>query len=241
MPICRHCGRLYRGLACPCRKLAAQERRRVAAMESGAGLATAFSQRDARWRQCKLGTGRLSIGHAGCLVCAVASAVCDLTGNKKVGPGWLNDWLREGGGYYDDNLLVWRALEPLGIRVEHLVRCEDVAAPVDQLRGALDQGRAVIVKVDFSPVTPPLDEHWVRALRFEAEAEDLYVMDPWQEPGNEHVMLLKQYGQSDWNLARAIYGFAVLAHAPELRFDAGGPDGCAWFWDVSRDSNKGAA
>jgi len=43
-------------------------------------MATCFSQRDGRWARQYVGSGRLNISRVGCLLCAVASVVCDATG-----------------------------------------------------------------------------------------------------------------------------------------------------------------
>jgi hypothetical protein len=169
---------------------------------------TAFSQRDARWAGQTLGTGAPSIGQAGCLLSAVASALCDM--GISTDPGRLNAWLTAFNGYYAGNELVWAKLAGLGVQTVELIECPDpFPAPVDKLRAYLEQGAAVVIEIDAQPGVSGLQQHWLRLLSVDADGKDADVVDPWQMPGQERQRL-SLYGKPGWDVARVILGAGVL-------------------------------
>ena len=180
------------------------------AQEASVGV-TAFSQRDPSWSGIALGSGGgLTIGQAGCLLCAVASALADLSAIHYT-PLSLNQWLLNHGGYASGNQFVWSALAPLGLRLASFVECPLVPAPVDAMRQALAAGQAVIVEVDAEP-GGEVQMHWVRLLAIDADGRDAQIMDPWQVPGEEVSRLSEHYEAAGWDVGRAVMRVAVYVN-----------------------------
>lgn len=133
---------------------------------------TVYSQRDLKWAGDKLGTSATTIGGYGCLMTDVASMLTDA--GYKFTPQELNAWLIQNGGYTNGNLLVYAAIDKLGVvKFYNLIDCANIPAPVAQFDALVKQGDFVIVKVDFNPKTMQVEEHWVRYLG------DGKMMDPW--------------------------------------------------------------
>lgn len=168
-------------------------------------MVTAYSQRDTQWAHEGLGhQASPTMGAAGCLVTSVASVVTDLT-DQPLGPGYLNDWLRQNKGFASGNLFVFASVVPLGLQLTELIRSQSQPAPIARLAELLDDGAAIIVLVDINP-GGGLDTHWVRLLS--VDEKDGQIMDPWQMPGKEYVRL-STYFASGWTPARAIFTSAV--------------------------------
>jgi len=167
---------------------------------------TMFSQRDARWAAEKLGTGRLTLDRAGCLVTAVASLLVDF--GVPTDPHRLNQWLISHGGYVQNNLFVFDAVGGLGVDLADYVDCRLVPAPVDSLQDALIGGAQVVVEVDAKP-GGALNRHWVRLASLSHFSG--WIMDPWQLPSCE-ALSLHDYMAPDWDTARAIFAAAVYTH-----------------------------
>jgi hypothetical protein len=166
---------------------------------------TVFSQRDPRWADVRLGHSYTTLGGYGCLVCAVASALVDF--GLDTDPARLNRWLARNGGFTGGNLFVFGAVEGLGMALERLVDCARRPAPVGELAEALEDGAAVVAKVDFHP-GGGVNEHWVRVLRF--TADDALIVDPWLPPGAGLTWLMPRYAPPGWEgPARAIFRAAV--------------------------------
>lgn len=166
---------------------------------------TMFSQRDPQWAADQLGTGTLTIGRAGCLLTCVASVLADC--GVGTDPGRLNAWLTTNRGYLNDDLFIFAAIEPLGVKLTRW-DCYDRPAPVAKLRENLLAGRHAVCMVDFSP-GGTVQPHWVRVL----EAHDWRIMDPWRLPGNE-ARDLGDYYAVGWDAARAI--LAVATYEPNV-------------------------
>ncbi len=168
-------------------------------------MVTAYSQRDTQWAHEGLGRQQTpTMGAAGCLVTSVASVVTDLT-DQPLGPGYLNDWLRQNKGFASGNLFVFASVVPLGLQLADLIRSQSQPAPIERLAELLADGAAIIVLVDINP-GGGLDTHWVRLLS--VDDKDGQIMDPWQMPGKEFVRL-STYFASGWTTARAIFTAAV--------------------------------
>jgi hypothetical protein len=143
---------------------------------------TIYGQRQQPWAGDKLGTSQTTIGGFGCLMTNVASSLTDA--GYPITPRELNIWLKANGGYVNTaggttnaNLLVWSAINKLGvIGLQYYLRdCWDTAAPMDRINAAIQAKSFVIVQVDFEP-DPDRDQHWVRYLGAGL------MMDPW--PGD---------------------------------------------------------
>ncbi len=73
----------------------------------------AFLQNDAAWARDTLGESSFRMGGHGCLVCCVASAMCDL--GLETDPGALNQLLYEKGAYTPEGDIIWSGLKALGL------------------------------------------------------------------------------------------------------------------------------
>lgn len=170
----------------------------------------AFSQRDARWRQMKLGASALTMGEAGCLITAVASLLADW--GVATDPARLNAWLNAHGGYAPPAdgggacRFVFQAVEPLGARLRSWVDCYATPANLTRVARATEDGYAALALVDTRP-GDDVQAHWVRLL--DARQRDCLIMDPWQAPGQEVGSLVARYGGKGWDAGRAIFVFAV--------------------------------
>jgi hypothetical protein len=167
----------------------------------------AYSQKDPRWSDVRLGTSYSTIGGYGCTLCSVASVLADF--GIDVDPGRLNRWLIANGGYTGGNLFIFSAVEPLGVTLVDLIDCTYQPAPVTTILSALAEGMGVVVKVDMSP-GGVLNEHWARVTG--GDSDDLRIMDPWLPNGFNHYWLLARYGATyQWDLERAIFRVAIYS------------------------------
>jgi len=174
-----------------------------------------YSQRDLRWAQVKLGTSSYSIGQAGCLLSCIASMLGTWGLVEDYGPVMpldLNSWLRENGGYWNQNLFVWRSIEPLGCRLVELINCAEVEAPVLKLYQYWRKGYAVILKVDSRP-GGAVQTHYVMA----QDPDLMAIMDPWLVPGARAGMMAT-YLTLGWNAARAIFQAAIYEITEPTQF-----------------------
>lgn len=172
-----------------------------------------YSQRDPRWAGDELGTSGLTLGQAGCLVCAVASALTDF--GVRMTPAELNRRLLQVRGYVNGGLLVWSSLRHVGAECIGYLNCAREPAPMGALLAALNTGHAIIVRVDAQPGKAGVQDHWVRVLQ--PSGADCLVMDPWRLPGQELGSLLRWYGLPNWDAARTILSVATLAPLGGLR------------------------
>jgi hypothetical protein len=141
--------------------------------DGGKPQVTLYSQRDPLWASERLGTSSSTIGGYGCLITAIASALTDA--GKPYTPGTLNAWLVLNGGYSGGNNFVFASVDKLAVmKYEYMIECATKPAPLTQLEAELKAGKFVIVKVDFTPGTVAIDQHWVRYI---GNGE---MLDPWQ-------------------------------------------------------------
>jgi hypothetical protein len=75
-----------------------------------------FKQCDPRWAKEQLGTSNNTICTAGCLISSASMALAG-TGHK-FNPSTLNKWLKSNEGYINGDLLVWTAINLLGLSFE---------------------------------------------------------------------------------------------------------------------------
>jgi hypothetical protein len=178
----------------------------------------AYSQRDPRWSSQQLGTGKLTVGQAGCLLCSAAAMLA--TWGTDIDPGRLNVHLISNHGYASGNLFVYAAVESFGCRFSELIRCHTTPAPVGRLREAIAAGAGVLACVDWTP-GGVFQQHWV----WLAELGELsgHVVDPWQYPGRELIGLDKYLAQG-WKPARGIFAAAIYSRVPVLEGYEMGPD-----------------
>lgn len=170
----------------------------------------AFSQRDARWADERLGTGELSIGAVGCLLSAAASMLASW--GVSTDPHRLNEFVKSSYGFVDDNLFVFASIDGLVCRFVEFVDCETVAAPVAKLQKAISSGYGVLGCVDATP-GGKLDRHWVWLygapdLQDGQDGHSWQIVDPWRKPGGEKIDL-GAYLAAGWSPARGIFAAAI--------------------------------
>lgn len=168
-------------------------------------MTTAYSQRDPRWAQERLGTSALTLGEGGCLVCSVASLLADY--GVATDPARLNAWLVEHGGFVDGGRLVFGAVEPLGARLRAYVDCYATPANLARIGQGLALGWGVLALVDARPGCD-VQAHWVRIVAVLAgprAVHDCLIMDPWRKVGDECTSLRASYGCRGWTAARSIF------------------------------------
>ena len=173
----------------------------------------AFSQRDRRWAQQKLGNGSLTMSQAGCAVTASASMLASW--GVSTNPGDLNNYLRDHGGYVDDNLLVWSALEAFGAKLERYISCITTPAPISELETYIASGYGIIALVNATPGSK-LSAHWIRLLTLADRSA--CIVDPWQLPGYEYTGIEKYLAKS-WDTKRGIFAAAVYSYTGIARRD----------------------
>lgn len=163
-----------------------------------------FSQRDPGWATELLGSGRLTIGQAGCLLTAAASMLASW--GVDTDPLRLNARLTAAGGFIDENLLVFGALESVGgCQFLEYVACARESAPVERLRAAIGAGAGVLAQVDWQP-GGAVQPHWVWMVSLGSRSG--MIVDPWQPPGEELVDLAR-YLAPGWDAGRGIFAAAV--------------------------------
>ena len=125
----------------------------------------AFLQNDAAWAQDTLGASSFRMGGHGCLVCCVASAMCDL--GLETDPGALNQLLYEKGVYTQEGDIIWDSLKALGLSYDYN---NDFDAST--LEKHLQNGLLPMVKVKYKGKGA---FHWV--LVTGSNQEDFLVLD----------------------------------------------------------------
>ena len=141
-------------------------------------LPITFSQNDPRWKDKPIGT-KGTIGGVGCLMCD-GTMVANYYGFQET-PLTFNEKLTQNGGYQDGNLMIWGKIPQLfpGLKYSGQWASADLLtqAHMNQIRGAIDKGFPVFLKIDTIPSTSKLDEHWILAIGY--DGDDFIVQDPW--------------------------------------------------------------
>ena len=119
-----------------------------------------YKQCDSRWGSEKLGTSANTICSAGCLMSSCSMALAGTGHNYN--PSTLNKWLTSNGGYASGDLLIWGAINKLGLTFEGKVGNS-------QIKAKLDQGKVVILNVHNGG-------HWVLAYSYSGDT--INVNDP---------------------------------------------------------------
>jgi len=184
-----------------------------------------YSQKHPQWKDVPLGTSYTTIGGYGCLLCSLASYIAEsditIRDGQIVDPGVLNRWLALNNGYAQGNLLIFNAVERIGLRLADYITCANKPAPMSELAAALDRGAGVLIEVDFQ-AGGALNQHWVRLLKL--YDDEALIVDPWLPPEYEiRWLMASEYGhpkgKPPWSdPARAIYRAAIYepAFANEL-------------------------
>jgi hypothetical protein len=154
-----------------------------------------LSQRDPRWKDIPLGftSGAETIGSDGCTLTCVTMLVNGFGFNET--PASLNEKLKQLGanqGFFGA-LIAWFGVPRVsaGLKLNKLVDCRAVPAPMAEIDAALDAGKPVIVELDMSP-NPGLQNHWV--LIYARQGGDYLIRDPWPAPAEASASLTQRYG-----------------------------------------------
>jgi GH25 family lysozyme M1 (1,4-beta-N-acetylmuramidase) len=167
-----------------------------------------LSQRDPAWAGDQLGFGdnTSTIGTYGCTLTCATMVVNGF--GKQETPATLNAKLKAlgwGHGYTGNtkNLFVFSGIHSIfhDIKFANIVRCRDVAAPMDVVDGALAKGNPVMVELDGSPAPGP-QYHWV--VIYAKRGNDYLIHDPWPVPAEESALLSRYALKPEWTPARII-------------------------------------
>lgn len=121
-----------------------------------------YKQCDDKWRNEQLGTSPTNtICSAGCLMSSASMALSGSTANQ-YNPSTLNTWLKANGGYAQDDLFVWTAIEKLGVTFLG-------KKTKNQIISNLNSGNIVIINVHNG-------RHWVLATGY--SGDNILVNDP---------------------------------------------------------------
>lgn len=146
-----------------------------------------MTQRDPRWKAQRLGTvNGTSIGSDGCVV----TAACMLYTyyGKPVLPPDLDNFWTDNKIYESGNLFSMSKIGAFmpSIVLDEMVRCKTVPAPIDKIKGYIDQGKPVFVWVINEGV-----EHCTLAVGY--EDNQIIVNDPWR---GDRVKISDRWGDS---------------------------------------------
>ena len=127
-----------------------------------------YSQRDAKWKNTKLGYGSTTIGRFGCTITALAQLLL-LNGYNET-PATVNEKLKANKGFVGDNknLIVWEAIVK-AFKAKHLKR--GYSYNNAEVLDAIKKYKGCLIEVDGAKIGAP--KHWV-----------LYIgngkaLDPW--------------------------------------------------------------
>lgn len=171
-----------------------------------------LSQLDPRWAGTTLGTSG-TIKLYGCALICVTET-CNYYGHK-VTPLEVNELLKQNGGYVADpktpkelNLMNWTAVSKFfpDITFDKKIDCKTVPAPLDVIDSYLLAGKPVIAFVDYNPLTPEPEQHFVLIIGKDEQGE--YICnDPISKPGDGSYYLSAKYGKPE----KAICGLRLYS------------------------------
>lgn len=170
-----------------------------------------FSQRDPAWKSIKLGTGTGSIGDYGCLL--TACAMLAKYYGKDTDPKRLNELFIKNGSYASGNLYKW--YEGISkaypdIKVSKLVETPNpvTTAQFNEWKEEINNGRPVILQVDFYPSTAQPDMHFVLLVGY--DDTNYYVADPYYGD----VSNLTRYGTPKTTVLKYVFHTGTVPATP---------------------------
>lgn len=158
-----------------------------------------FSQRDPKWSKLKLGTGTGTIGDFGCLL--VSCAMLAKYYGKDTNPEQLNKLFIQNNSYANGNLYKWyEGLSKVYSDIE-LLSLVDTPDPVSSsqfnlMKNEINEGRPVILQVDFYPATAQPDMHFVLLVGY--DDKNYYVADPFYGD----ISNLNRYGDPKYTILK---------------------------------------
>jgi len=153
-----------------------------------------YSQKDARWKLKKVGTGTLSFGNVGCAVCCVTD-ILDYF-KHKLTPDQLNDLLVSNNGFANGNLIKWDVVTKLFPDVVWKGRIDE-RGRTDLIDEYLKKSLPVIACVDYDPSDADLDQHFVVFIGKDEQGNYL-INDPMSNSGDGAYYFQAKYG-NDFN------------------------------------------
>jgi hypothetical protein len=149
-------------------------------------------QNDEKWQNVKLGNSSITIGKWGCLLTSVTMMLNGI-GHKET-PETVNEKMRRVGGF-DGPLFIPSYLPYIWANCgwRDMQDCKNYPAPIADIDAALQQGKPVILQVDWSKETD-VQTHFV--LVKEKKGNDYVIYDPFKYGGdapNKEVLLTKRY------------------------------------------------
>ena len=143
-----------------------------------------FSQFDPQWSGQLLGHNhdpKYSIYNFGCLLCSLAN-VCRYYGKNET-PLTLQEKLKalpEGWGFTKDSgLYTWGSLSkiyPDIIEQRVITPLELTDAEINEMKAALDQGKPVLVNIDYNPKTVERDDHFSLLVDYDPADENNFTL-----------------------------------------------------------------
>jgi len=157
------------------------------------GSAFFFSQRDSRWASDAIyGSNGAYCGTIGSIGCAMTNVAMVMKSyGEATDPKQFNAWLNSNSGYDNNGNISWsKAASYTTGRVSYMPSLSwtssNIATDNDRwsdLKAQLDQGYAVIVKVDANLSTAALEPHWVLVTAFNggsiSNPANYSINDPW--------------------------------------------------------------
>lgn len=150
---------------------------------------TLYSQMDPQWKLKRLGTSReATIGSFGCLLTDMAM-IASVYGYQ-INPLELNSKMKGVSGFQGAYIMPYLLPKVLpGITYQGVEQCYQTPAPMARIDAWLEQGKPVIVEVDYSP-KQSMQNHWI--ILYARQNGDYLLYDPWPYPiQREEILLTK--------------------------------------------------
>lgn len=161
-----------------------------------------YSQNDPAWASLRLGStsqtvAGCTIGIKGCAVTDVAMLLqSECTDASYVSPSTLNTWLINNngysysGGYASINWITAANMDGASTGLQWVATsdCNDAWSILDN---NLALGNKIVVKVDFTPSTTQIEEHWVIVYGKNGPSgvpSSYQIMDPWPQAYTERTL-----------------------------------------------------
>ncbi len=144
-----------------------------------------YSQRDPLWSNDLMGNSDCTLGLFGCATtCMAMLHQAEVSGSSNtVTPGTLNAWLGSNGGYQNGNIIWSVACNQDGSEgLKYVNNFSDIDNNWSWLDNELNQGRKVVVRVDYNSNTPSFDQHWVLVYEKNGPSgisSSYKINDPW--------------------------------------------------------------